>query len=366
MFMLYRPFASVRSALGLASKILTVAALAAFVPSAASAEQGGFRCETLSFPVTVSASDPTVYNVVGDLCSRGSIHDRTIQVTVSGATYGHVYWDFPYQPENYSYVRRATAEGYAVLNLDRIGVGRSDHPPADQITLEADAWVTHQVIQALRSGTIVAPSFGRVEAEKVVLIGHSLGSSVAILEAAYYGDVDGVVLTGLTHTFGPGLALAFAAFYPASLDPVLGGAGLTDGYLTTIPGHREIFYNPPYDPQVAAIDEATKQTVTTGELGNPFVWMEPSKDIHVPVLVLMGDNDSLFCGVPTCTESGTFETERSFFAPDACLETVAIANAGHDLNLQFQAQESYGVITDWIDRRVGRDAHSPAAEPCLP
>ena len=163
----------------------------------------------------------------------------------------------------------------------------------------------------------------------MVGVGHALGSAITILEAAYYGDVDGVVLTGLTHTPGAGLMEAFSFFYPASLDPVLAGLGLTAGYLTARPGHRaDLFYHPPFDPQVVALDEQLKETVTTGELSNPFVWLQPSRDIHVPVLVIVGDYDRVFCGLPTCSAANTLANEAGYYAPDACLETVAIPTPG--------------------------------------
>jgi pimeloyl-ACP methyl ester carboxylesterase len=354
--------AVIRSMAGLAA-----AALLALAPTAAHAEAGGLRCQEVSFPVTLSPGDATVYDVVADLCAKGSVHGKTFQITTSGATYGHVYWDFPYRPEIYSYVRRAAAAGYAVVNVDRIGVGRSDHPPASAITLQVDAYVAHQIVQALRGGDLVVPKFGRIRAERVVGVGHALGSAITILEAAYYGDVDGVVLTGLTHTPGAGLMEAFSFFYPASLDPVLAGRGLTEGYLTARPGHRaDLFYHPPFDPHVVALDEQIKETVTTGELSNPFVWLQPSRDIHVPVLVIVGDYDRVFCGLPTCSASNTFANEASFYAPDACLETVAIPDAGNDLNLHPNAQVSYGAVLDWIGRRVGGDPRAPAPQPCQP
>jgi hypothetical protein len=38
-----------------------------------------------------------------------------------GVTYNHQYWDIQYQPETYSFVRRATSEGYPVLIYDELG-----------------------------------------------------------------------------------------------------------------------------------------------------------------------------------------------------------------------------------------------------
>jgi pimeloyl-ACP methyl ester carboxylesterase len=350
-----------RAALG----VLSALAIAVIVPSSAAAAQGGLRCEELSFPVTLSPSDSTIYNVFGVLCSRGSLEHKTVQITLHGATYSHLYWDWPVQPETYSYMRRATAAGYAVLNVDRIGIGQSDHPPAEAVTIEANAYVVHQLVQALRSGDLVVHSFGRIRAERVSLVGHSLGSVISIQEAATYGDVDGVVLTGVSHTVTPALNEVLSSLYPASLDPRFASSRLPDGYLTSIPGLRTVFYYlPTADPLVIAIDEETKETVTTAELATAVPALGLSGGIHVPVLVVVGDYDLAFCDAPSCSASGSLASEPSFYPADACVETAIIPNVGHDLNLHIHAQQAYDVVLEWLDRRVGSNTKAPAPSPC--
>jgi pimeloyl-ACP methyl ester carboxylesterase len=342
-------------------------ALALLLPSLAAAETGGLRCTDVSFPVTLSAGDATVYNVVGALCSRGAIQGRTIQIALHGATYSHLYWDWPFEPELYSYVRRATAAEYAVLSLDRIGIGLSDHPPAAAVTIDVNAFVVHQIVAALRSGDLVVPAFGRVRAGRVALVGHSLGSVISIDEAATYGDVDGLVLTGVSHEVTPLLGEILGALYPANLDPHFAGRDLPDGYLTSQPGLRTVFYQAPfYDPQVVAVDEENKETVTTAELDTAFPALDLSTGIHVPVLVVVGDYDRAFCGAPTCSASGTLAAEPSFYPADACVETAIVPETGHDVNLHFHAQTAYDTILDWMDRRVGRDGDGAAPQPCQP
>jgi pimeloyl-ACP methyl ester carboxylesterase len=342
-------------------------AIAAIAPSAAPAEEGGLRCQEMTFSVALSPGDAEAHQVFGVLCARGSIHKKTIQIALHGATYSHLYWDWPFQPETYSYVRQATAAGYAVLDLDRIGIGRSDHPPADQVDIAANAYVVHQIVQTLRGGGLVVQAFGRLRAERVALVGHSLGSAIAIQESATYGDVDGVVLTGASHTVTPVLGEVAADFYPASLDPRFAGRDIPDGYLTTLPGDRTIFYQEPFfDPRVVALDEETKETVTTAELETAVPALGLAGGIHVPVLVLVGDFDLAFCAAPSCSASGSLASEPSFYPPDACAEAVVIPRAGHDLNLHYTAPITYGTLLDWMDRRVGRDASRPAPEPCQP
>ncbi|HEV8577864.1 MAG TPA: alpha/beta fold hydrolase [Thermoanaerobaculia bacterium] len=354
-----------RSTSKLAVALLCALAVAVLVPAGAQAEQGGLRCEELTFAVNLSPSDATVYNVFGVLCSRGSIENKTVQITLHGATYSHVYWDFPFQPETYSYMRRATAAGYAVLNLDRIGIGQSDHPPAAVVTIDANAHVVHQIVQQLRGGNLVVPAFGRVAADRVVLVGHSLGSVISIDEAATYGDVDGVVLTGVSHTVTDALGQILTSLYPANLDPRFADRNIPDGYLTSLPGLRGIFYYlPSADPLVIAIDDQTKETVTTAELDTAVPALFQSPAVHVPTFVIVGDFDAAFCAPPSCSASGSLAAEASFFPADACVETASIANAGHDLNLQFQAQEAYDAILSWMDRRVGSDTRVAPSDPC--
>ncbi len=345
--------------------LLCALTIALLVPSGAWAAEGGFRCEELSFDVTLSPSDTDVYSVFGVLCSRGSIYQKTALVTLHGSTYSHLYWDFPFQPETYSFVRRATAAGYAVLNIDRIGIGRSDHPPAAEVTIGADAHVVHQIVQVLRGGDLVVPSFGRIRAERVALVGHSLGSVIAIEEAATYGDVDGIVLTGVSHTVTPALGEILSTLYPANLDPRFASQSLPDGYLTSQPGTRGVFYYlPSTDPLVLAIDEQTKETVTAAELDTAFPALALSNAVHTPVFVIVGDLDTAFCAPPSCSASGSLAVEASLFPADACVETASIADVGHDLNLHFQAQQAYDAVLDWLDRRVGSDPNLPPPVPC--
>jgi pimeloyl-ACP methyl ester carboxylesterase len=345
------------------AQVLCAVALALLLPSVASAAEGGLRCEEMTFPVTLSPDDTTVYDVFGILCSRGGINNKTIQITLHGSTYSHTYWDWPFQPAIYSYMRYATTAGYAVLNIDRIGAGKSDRPPAAEVTIESNAYVVHQIVQALRGGDLVVPSFGRIRAKRVALVGHSLGSVISIQEAATYGDVDGVVLTGVTHTVTA--ALGELALYPASLDPRFSGAGIPDGYLTTVPNTRSIFYHAPfYNPRVLALDEQTKETVTTAELETAVPGLGFSSGVHVPVLVVVGDNDRAFCTDPSCLESGSIATEPSFYPADACARAIAIPGAGHDLNLHYQAPYTYLTMLQWLNRRVGRNPNVPPPFPC--
>lgn len=320
-------------------------------PAYGTASAGGVGpCDALTVPVALAPGLPTEYVIYGELCRPQAGPGRVVQVLVHGATYGHVYWDFPLQPQLYSYVRAATAGGYSTFNIDRIGVGRSSHPPSTLVTVTANAYVVHQLVQGLRSGNIGGLAYSRVE-----LVGHSLGSAVSWVEAGTYHDVDGVIISGLLHKSSPsGTQLAFASIYPANQDPRFAGRGLDSGYLTTQPGTRGriFYYSPTADPQVIATDEATKETVTSTELSDLFAVSASgiSAQIDVPVLVVVGQYDRLYCGADAtdCSSAASvLQAEAPFYSPQAQLQAVVIPSTGHDLNLHYTAQAWYAQALAW-------------------
>jgi pimeloyl-ACP methyl ester carboxylesterase len=328
----------------------------------ASSEAAALRCRPVEFSVTLSPTNVTPYRVVGELCGRGEVPHSTLQVLLHGATYSHAYWNWPLEPDRYSYVEFITRAGYATLTIDRIGIGASDHPPSDQVTIASNAFVVHQLVQTMRAGRQV-DGFGFVRSERVMLVAHSLGSFIATLEAATYADVDGVILSGLLHNLGPGAGEIALTYYPAPFDPRFAGAGLDFGYITTLPGTRgsTYFYYPPTtDPAVVALDEATKETVTVGEFGDTLAALTQSGNIHVPVLEVVGENDTLYCAPPSCSATGALAFEPLFYAPDACLQLNAIPLSSHDLNLHRHAHVWYEIARAWADGHVGADTRSPA------
>ena len=302
-------------------------------------------------PVHLSPADPVEYQLVGWACWQGSSAGKPVQVLVSGFTYDHAYWDFPFQPQRYSYVWSATNAGYVTFNLDRLGSGLSGYPPSALLTASAHVYVLHQVLGAVRAW---------YPGSKLVTVGHSAGSAVALQEAADYADVDGLVLTGLLHAPDPPGATVFASFYPAALDPKFAAAGLDPSYLTTRPGTRGAdFYNLAVaDPLVVATDELLKSTGSASELGtgDTALLATTSRSVHVPVLLAVGEKDNSFCD-PTlglsCADSATIlGRESANFAADACLEAYVLPASGHAVNLHPNAPQWFAAANDWLDRRT--------------
>jgi pimeloyl-ACP methyl ester carboxylesterase len=323
------------------------------VPRSAHASPGGVICQPFDVPVALGIGQPLQYTIYGELCNPTTGASHTLELTIPGGTYGHIYWDFPYEPQTYSYVHAANAAGYSTFNIDRIGTGLSSHPPLSvvDVTMYTNAYVIHEIVQDLRSGQIGNQPFAQV-----VLVGHSLGSADAWIEAGTYHDVNGVIITGLVHHINAlSLAKVLGSFYPAGLDPRFADAGYGAGYLTTEPGTRgqDFYFLPNADPNVVALDEATKETATDGEVATFPIALESgiSAQILVPVLVVIGQQDALLCGLGAtdCSSATTvLQAEAPYYAPQAHLQVAVIAGSGHDLNLHPSAPLWFAAATAWV------------------
>ena len=344
-----------------AARILAIstAALAAIAFSPAGIGRASaipaLTCSDHSLAVSITDPGPADQTMWGQLCYRGSREPATVQLLVHGATYNHLYWNFPYGNGYYSYVDAATAAGYATFDIDRIGDGNSSHPPSSQVTLTAGAVALHDAVTALRTGAVDGHPF-----QHVIIVGHSLGSIEAWIEAGTYHDVDAVIITGALHALTPDAAtLVDTDFYPATDDPKFAGSGLDSGYLTTVPGTREaLFYDPATaNPAVVAADEATRDTSTLAEVTGTVSLLsqpptdQPSYQINVPVLVVVGADDNLFCAgvtVYNCASAASVQSfESQYYSPAAHLKVVTIPDTGHDLALSTTAPITDAVMLGW-------------------
>ncbi|MBL1074679.1 alpha/beta hydrolase [Nocardia sp. 2] len=275
----------------------------------------------------------------------------TVLVLMAGSNYNHTYWDFPYAPETYNFRRAMNAAGYATLVADRLGNGGSTRPPSLTLTATATATALHEMVQALRAGYFGAQPFA-----KVVTGGHSLTSGTTVIEATTYHDVDAVLLTGYSHTLSvPDVLGVISTYHQAVEDPLFRGRGFDSGYLVTRPGTREADFHGPgnVDPQVLAMDEATKETFSLTEYPDGLTSTLPgmSSDITVPVLVVNGGMDRLSCGsaFSICADSAALQAaEAPHFTLAARLRTYVLPGSGHSLNLARNTRDYQAAVIDWL------------------
>lgn len=384
--------AAVRRGLCRSALVIGLLALSLMSPAtagAASAEPMSPGCQAVHTEVpssvlghqvvpipAVNLLGPADLEIHGRLCLPATGAPKTVLLAQHGITYDSEYWDAQYQPGTYSFARAMTAAGYAVFAIDRLGYGGSDHPLSALVTLDVQAEVAHQMIQQLKAGQIGKHRFGHV-----ILVGHSYGSAISWLESSKYNDADAVIATGWGSVIQTlPLARFFASMYPASLDPKFQNSGYDPGYLTPLPGGREqdfLYDQDNVDPKMIDYDQnVLRDTVTAGE-GVTFYnryraipvapvpttdeelelpLSDHTKNIHVPTFLLNGTNEQFFCGPDTryCRSGHDLQQrEAPYFSRDACLQAAVIPHAGHDLNLQRNAQDSYAVIRNWADKAVG-------------
>src|SRR5437870_5297088 len=98
--------------------------LAAPALAHAQAAAGGTVCNSVSLEVSVA---PGQSGPIGaTLCVPPGA--TTVELLLHGFTYGQYYWDLPFEPETYSFVRVANARGFATLSVDRLGTTGSFQP----------------------------------------------------------------------------------------------------------------------------------------------------------------------------------------------------------------------------------------------
>ncbi|QYN22605.1 alpha/beta hydrolase [Amycolatopsis sp. DSM 110486] len=345
---------------------LLVATGSVVTPGSA-AENPATDCKNVTVAVTAAGQPATI---AGTLCVPPGA--TTVQILVHGWSYARYYWDLPYEPDTYSYVRAANRRGYATMNIDRLGDGQSTHPLSAFDNFYADVSTVHQVITALRAGKL------GTRFDKVIEVGHSLGGILTMTEAGLYKDVDAIMPTGIAHSlnYANVVTKIIADDYPSSLDPKFSGAGLDPAYLTSYPDTRRGFYlgnATSTDPGVVAKDEQLKETGNLVELATlaGYNVLNVDRTLNIPVYTVVGQHDPFICGLlgPSCSDSAALaDFERPFYGPDATVLADVVPNTAHDLQLEKSAPDSNARMLDFADKYVGAGTavHDSAPGPAAP
>jgi pimeloyl-ACP methyl ester carboxylesterase len=328
--------------------VMAALILGVVAPSMATGQNLGnsIKVERLVFPVTLSTGPA---NVVAYFYYHGSYQNRPLQVLVHGTTYNHSYWDFQsVNGQSYSYARYMAAQKYAVLAVDLPGTGESDKPAGDQLGLLDTASAVRQIVEAMRSGANpVSHPFN-----SIVLVGHSAGAITATYAQSTWHVADALVVTASRHLIGDVLNLPVTqAILPQLFQLVSVFQAVP--YFPLPPDVRAgLFYFPPStDPSVVALDNATADLWTSGQLLSTFfAFLNPAIDqpgnVTGPVLIQLGTYDALFpAALP--------EIERSLWTSTSP-DIQELADIGHDFNLHLNHAEGWRAIDAWISQHVAR------------
>ena len=132
-------------------------------------------------------------------------------VCVPGASYGREYWDLQIpesitsgggstNPNAYSFAEYAATQGFVVVALDPLGVGASDRPAEQPCTLDRVVAAGSEALTDLRRqlslGTLCV-GLAAMPEPTVVLMGHSTGAILALIQQARFGGCDAISLLGL-------------------------------------------------------------------------------------------------------------------------------------------------------------------------
>lgn len=349
---IFKKVTAVAAVAVLAVMLLPATPAQAHDPSFGFHSSGKGWCIGLEVPVSPAPGQVRSWTVAATYCQPFR-WTREADILTPGATYTQEYWDWKQQPSTYSYVGKTLAEGRATLNYDRIGNGDSTRPlgsepmASTEITMARDAWVLHQLVWVLKF----------LGYKRVNSISHSYGVGVALVEATTNYDkvkVDSLVLTGYLHR--PSNPAVTAGNYPANQDPKFSSLGLDNGWLTSRPGVRgSSFHAPTSDPAVVAYDDEHKDLVSlTGLLGflgarGVAAGSNISNLVTVPVLVVNGQQDAIFCHDPAvfnCADEVAVKANEVPYYSN--VEVHTIEGSGHDLTLHQSAGVSFKVINDWI------------------
>jgi len=136
----------------------------------------------LPFPGEANTVSATLHEPAGD--------PRAVLVCWPGGSYDRRYWQFDAVP-GYSFAEHMTAQGFAVVAADHLGVGGSSRPAdVDAVTLEVIAGA---------AGAFAAEVRERLPGAPLVGVGHSIGGCLAVITQALHSSYDGVASLGFTH-----------------------------------------------------------------------------------------------------------------------------------------------------------------------
>ncbi len=253
---------------------------------------------------------------------------------------------------SYSYVDTAAENGYTTFSYDRLGIGLSEHPdPIQVVQSELEVGIAHSLTQSLRAGDFSSTKFAHV-----VGVGHSFGSIINVGQTAQFPkDLDAVVLTGFgtstsaVSSFMAGLNAAIARENQPSRFP-----NLNNGYIisdTQISNQFDFFRLPNYPSANLVLAEATKQTLTFGELFTLGQVAMPATAFTGPIDVVDGENDWPFCqgncNLPT--DQAAAVKAILYPAASAGSQSYIAKGAGHALNFHYSATAAFQQIQSFVE-----------------
>jgi pimeloyl-ACP methyl ester carboxylesterase len=307
-----------------------------------------FRVSNTNTSADPCPSDGATYTVKGHItaprASLASDQADAIAVYLYGYEGGEWNWALKAVP-GYDYPAEMAKLGHVSLTVDELGYGASGRPQDGNLTCQgAEADITHQIVQKLRSGDYALGTGRGVRFSKVVLAGHDIGGQVAEIEAGSYSDVDGLILVTWADQ-GHTPFIIERATVAANDWCTTSPTGYVH-YVSSQEWRTLLFYDA--DPRVIDATDALRNPNPCGIIRSvpTAVQFDAAHDaeIKVPVLVVFGDNDTV-----VWSREGEEQQQNNFGSSDK--STAFIPNAGHFIMFEKTASLFRSAVSFWLDSR---------------
>ncbi|GAA5163005.1 alpha/beta hydrolase [Pseudonocardia eucalypti] len=268
---------------------------------------------------------------------------------------GQSYFHFTDVP-GYDYVTEQAKAGHASLAFDLPGYGASDVvKDGHDICSGSEATIIHQMVGQLRSGRYHADGHDAVSFKKIALAGHSASGLTAQAEAYSFHDIDAlIVMAYADQGFSPRLLATTAQTLTRC---TLGGEPKKDSPGTTgyaYFGQTDEDYRSEHlydtDPDVAEAATANRVKNPCGRIGSVAATVASDvallAAVHVPVLLVYGQNDALFQDNAVGTRR-----QKAHFVGSGDVTDVFLPGTGHAQTLGRSAPKMRAAVSDWLAAR---------------
>jgi pimeloyl-ACP methyl ester carboxylesterase len=276
---------------------------------------------------------------------------RSVTLYVHGLGFGEWFWNFSAVP-GYDYATAQARRGHTSLVFDRLGYDSSDHPPGDQLCLEAQAFAIHSAIRQLESGSYAVTGGKSIRFRRIALAGHSAGAEIADIEAYTYRDVDALIVMSFSYANLPRAQIALGP----TRDKCLAGGepaepGLASGYAffgqPTAADFQAIMFANAAKPVLDAAS-ALRNRDPCGDVNSivPALLRQRAgvAKIKVPVLIICGTRDALYSSLGCGQQEERYTRSRS-------TKLELVKGAGHALTLERTARTFRRKVARWLQRR---------------
>ncbi|KAL8717982.1 MAG: hypothetical protein Q9225_004841 [Loekoesia sp. 1 TL-2023] len=312
----------------------------------------GFTCQKITIPITLNrttSKDYTMenydvdflrdvqnftvfrtatYNTKAVYCApqNAQLAKDTVQLLTHGATFKKEMWDFPYEPETYSWVRAMHAAGYPTLAWDLIGSGESDHPDGlFEVQTQGIVESNRYLASLLKSGQI-----GGIAYKNVAYVGFSIGSVAGVsLAAQYPSAVEAIILHGYSWNVKdlyPGYLAGLQAPVNTLEKPEWKNiSSLYQSQSTPEARQAGMFYGD-FDPKIVAVDFRLRDMDALG-LALSFAYhFVPAPQYKGPVFLGVGNRESHLLPLDQFKTNFTYYLRRGLLILRAGLRLASVCS----------------------------------------